>query len=154
VAQLLIDDAGRLWAATFDGLDRFDPATSHFTVYKLDPQIPALDLGVKEDPQGTLWIGTHSSGLQRFDPAIERFTASYKHDANDPTSLSNNRVNSVHFDHSETMWVGTQDGLDRFDTKTGRFKTYYEEDGLSGNVVSCILEDERGNLWMSTNNGL
>jgi len=155
VAQLIIDHAGRLWAATFDGLDRFDPATSHFTVYKLDSQIPAqIDLGVKEDPQGALWIGTHSSGLQRFDPAIERFTASYKHNADDPTSLSNNRVNSVHFDHSGTMWVGTQDGLNRFDPKTGGFKSYYEQDGLSGNVVSCILEDERGNLWMSTNNGL
>jgi PAS domain S-box-containing protein len=124
-------------------------------VYKPDPRSPAqIDIGVKEDPQGALWIGTHSSGLQRFDPASERFTASYKHNADDPASLSNNRVNSVHFDRSGTMWVGTQDGLDRFDPKTGRFKNYYEQDGLSGNVVSCILEDERGNLWMSTNNGL
>jgi len=155
VAQLLIDHSGGLWAATFDGLDHLDPASSHFTVYKPDPQSPAqIDLAVMEDPQGALWIGTHSSGLQRFDPAIERFTASYKHNADDPTSLSNNRVNSVHFDHSGTMWVGTQDGLDRFDPKTGGFKSYYEEDGLPGNLVSCILEDERGNLWMSTNNGL
>jgi PAS domain S-box-containing protein len=154
VVQLFIDHAGRLWIATFDGLDRFDPATSRFTVYKLDPQSAAQVNAVKEDPQGALWIGTHSTGLQRFDPAIERFTASYKHDANDPSSLSNNRVNSVHFDHSGTMWVGTQEGLDRFEPKTGGFKSYYEEDGLSGNVVSCILEDERGNLWMSTNNGL
>ena len=60
----------------------------------------------------------------------------------------------MEFDHTGTMWVGTQDGLDKFDAKTGRFKTYYEEDGLSGNAVSCILEDERGHLWMSTNNGL
>jgi PAS domain S-box-containing protein len=155
VTQLLVDHAGRLWAATFDGLDRFDPATSHFTLYKLDPQSPAqIDIAINEDPEGAIWIGTHSSGLQRFDPAIERFTATYKHHANDPTSLSNNRVNSVHFDHSGTMWVGTQDGLDRFDPKTGGFKSYYEQDGLPGNLVSCILDDERGNLWMSTNNGL
>ena len=60
----------------------------------------------------------------------------------------------MHFDHSGTIWVGTQNGLGKFDPRTGRFKTYYEQDGLSGNVVSCILEDERGNLWMSTNNGL
>ena len=154
MTRLLIDHAGTLWATTFDGLDRFDPATSHFTVYKLDKQSAAqIDIEVKEDRQGALWIGTHSSGLQRFDPTTGQFTV-YKHNANDPTSLSNNRVNSVHFDHSGTMWVGTQDGLDKFDPKTGRFKTYYEQDGLSGNVVSCILEDERGNLWMSTNNGL
>lgn len=155
VTQLLIDHGGTLWATTFDGLDRFDPATSHFTVYKRVPESSAqIDIAVKEDPQGKLWIGTHSSGLQRFDPAIERFTASYKHDANDPFSLSNNRVNSVHFDRSGTLWVGTQDGLDRFDAKTGGFRTYNAQNGLSGNVVSCILEDERDNLWMSTNNGL
>jgi PAS domain S-box-containing protein len=155
VAQLLIDHAGGLWAATFDGLDHLDPATSHFTVYKPDRQSPSqIDIALKEDPQGALWIGTHSSGLQRFDPVTHRFTARFKHNPDDPTSLSNNRVNSVHFDHSGTMWVGTQDGLDRFDPKTGGFKTYYEQDGLPGNLVSCILEDERSNLWMSTNNGL
>ena len=155
VAQLFIDHAGTLWAATFDGLNRFDPANSQFTIYKREPQGAAqIDLMVAEDTQGTIWIGTHSSGLQRFDPATERFTASYTHDANDPSSLSNNRVNSVHFDHSGTMWVGTQNGLDKFDAKTGGFKTYYEQDGLAGNLVSCILGDERGNLWMSTNNGL
>jgi PAS domain S-box-containing protein len=155
VDRLLIDHNGTLWATTFDGLDRFDPATSHFTVYKPDKQSGALvDIEIKEDPQGALWIGTHSSGLQRFDPTAGRFTAVYQHEANDPTSLSNNRVNSVHIDHAGTMWVGTQDGLDRFDPKTGKFKTYVEQNGLSGNVVSCILDDERGNLWMSTNNGL
>jgi signal transduction histidine kinase len=154
VARLFIDRAGTLWATTFNGLNRFDPATSHFTVYKADKQSAGqIYLDVKQDRQGALWLGTHYSGLQRFDPTTEQFTV-YKHNANDPTSLSNNRVNSVYFDHSGTMWAGTQDGLDKFDPKTGGFKTYYQEDGLSGNVVSCILEDERGKLWMSTNNGL
>jgi ligand-binding sensor domain-containing protein/signal transduction histidine kinase len=155
VTHLLINHAGTLWATTWDGLDRFDPATSHFTTYKLDKQSAAqIDIEVKEDPQGALWLGTHSSGLQHFDPVIGRFTGSYKHNANDPTSLSNNRVNSVLFDRSGTMWVGTQDGLGKFDARTATFKTYYEQDGLSGNAVSCILEDDSGHLWMSTNNGL
>src|SRR6266700_5809028 len=87
--------ARSMCSTTWDGLDRFDPATSHFTAYKLDKQSAAqIDIEVKEDPQGALWLGTHSSGLQRFDPVIARFTESYKHNVNDPTSLSNNRVNS------------------------------------------------------------
>jgi signal transduction histidine kinase len=63
-------------------------------------------------------------------------------------------VNSVHVDRLGDMWVGTQDGLDKFDPQTGTFKTYYQQDGLAGDVVGCILEDKRGLLWMSTNNGL
>ena len=153
VVHLLIDHTGTLWAATFDGFDRFNPTSSDFTVYKLDKGTRQIYIEIKEDREGALWLGTHYSGLQRFDPATGRFTV-YQHNGNDPTSLSNNRVNSLEFDHSGTMWIGTQNGLDKFDAKTGRFKTYYEEDGLSGNSVSCVLEDERGHLWMSTNNGL
>jgi len=154
VDKLLIDRAGTLWATTFDGLDRFDFATSRFTVYKAEKQnAQEVDVDLKEDSEGALWIGTDASGLQHFDPQTEQFTV-YKHSPNDPMSLSNNRVNSIYFDHLGTMWVGTQDGLDKFDRSTGTFKSYYEQDGLSGNVVSCILEDERGNLWMSTNNGV
>jgi streptogramin lyase len=75
VARLFIDRAGTLWATTFDGLDRFDRATSHFTVYKADRQSAGLIyLDVKEDRQGALWLGTHYSGLQRFDPTTEQFT--------------------------------------------------------------------------------
>ena len=154
VVRLLIDHAGALWATTFDGLDRFDPLTSRFTVYKPERQNAAhVDIDVEQDAHGVLWIGTNYSGLQRFDPVSGELTV-YEHDADDLTSLSNNRVNSIHFDHSGTTWVGTQDGLDKFDPRSGRFKTYYESDGLPGNVVSCVLEDERGNLWMGTNNGL
>jgi Two component regulator propeller len=37
---------------------------------------------------------------------------------------------------------------------TNTFNVYTQNDGLPGNVVSCILEDELGSLWMSTNNGV
>jgi ligand-binding sensor domain-containing protein len=114
------------------GLDRFDQATSHFTVYKAGKHnAPEADIDLAEDPQAALWVGTDHSGLQRFDPITERFTV-YRHNTNDAKSLSNNRVNSVYFDHSGTLWLGTQDGLDKFDRSSGTFKTYYEQDGLSG----------------------
>ena len=69
-------------------------------------------------------------------------------------TLSDNRVNSVYFDHSGGMWVGTQNGLDKFEPQTGTFTIYGERDGMAGTVVSCILEDGRGRLWMSTNEGV
>ena len=110
-------------------------------------------LELAEDRKGALWLGTDSSGLHHFDPATGQFTK-YEHDMNRPGTLSDNRVNSVHFDRSGTMWVGTQNGLDKFDSKTGTFTVYTQRDGLAGNAVGCILEDDHGKLWMSTNNGI
>jgi ligand-binding sensor domain-containing protein len=154
VTRLLIDHSGTLWAATFDGLNRFDPATERFTTYTSDPQSKKLYyLELVEGPKGDLWLGTFYSGLQRFEPGTGKFTT-YEHDLNQPGTLSDNRVNSIHFDRSDTMWVGTQNGLNRFDPNTNTFNVYTQNDGLPGNVVSCILEDELGSLWMSTNNGV
>jgi signal transduction histidine kinase len=154
VTRLLIDHAHTMWVATTDGLNRFDPGAGHFDVYKAKGQDRSpFYLDLAEDPQGRLWLGSLESGLQRFDSATGEFKI-YKHDSDDVGSLSNNRVNSVHIDRSGAMWIGTQNGLDKFDPTTETFTTFYERDGLGGNVVGCVLEDGHGKLWMSTNKGI
>ena len=153
VSSLLIDHTGTLWAATWDGLDRFDKETNRFTVYRSNPEAVTLLMGITEDSQGVLWLGTDADGVQRFDPSTKQFAA-YTHDPANPATMSDVRVNSVFFDHAGTMWLATQNGLDQFDPKSGLAIPYYERDGLSGNVVACIREDDQGKLWMSTNKGI
>ena len=140
-------------AYSSEALNRFDAATGRFTSYKLGPQAKPFYLELVEDRMGALWLGTDSLGLERFDPATGKFTA-YQHDLDRPGTLSSDRVNSVLFDGSGSMSVGTQNGLDRFDNRTGTFRVLTQQDGLPGNAVSCILEDHHGDLWMSTNNGV
>ena len=115
------------------------------SIYTPDKQNTIDYAEIKEDGKHNLWLGTAQSGLHRFDP--RHGITIYARDPDDPRSLSDDRVNSIYFDHSGVMWVGTQNGLDPFDSNTGSFKTYYEQDGLAGNVVSCILEDSTGSLW-------
>lgn len=154
VPRVFIDHNGTLWAATHDGLDRYDPVTGHFTTYRVEAQgVNPYYLGAAEDRSGILWLGTESSGLLRFDPATGKFTL-YQHQFDQPHTLNDNRVNAIHFDRSGAMWVGTQEGLNRFDEKTGGFTSYSRQNGLPGSAVSCILEDDRGDLWMSTENGI
>ena len=44
-------------------------------------------------------------------------------------------------DRSGVLWVGTFDGLDRFDQARGSFTHFRERDGLSSDRVVSILED-------------
>jgi len=152
IMRLTYDHKGDLWAAMYGGVGRYDPATGKFTMYSPENQNTIQYQEIKEDKDGFLWLGAQS-GLHRFDPRTLQFKL-YENHPDDLRSLSDNRVNSVFFDHLGTLWVGTQDGLDKFDPVTGTFKNYFEQDGLAGAVVSCILEDKHGVLWMSTNNGL
>ena len=152
VMRLIYDHEGNLWSAQFGGVGRFVPATGMFTVYKPENQNTVQYQEIKEDSAGFLWLGANS-GLHRFDPRTGQFRI-YAHNPDDSRSLSDNRVNSIHFDHQGTVWVGTQNGLDKFDPASGTFRDYYEKDGLAGGVVSCIQEDKHGVLWMATNNGL
>ena len=98
-------------------------------------------------------MGTYTQGLQRLDVRTGEIVA-YRSDPKVRGSLSNNRVNALFVDHAGTLWVGTQNGLDRFDRNTGEFTTFGERDGLPNNAVEGILEDSAGNLWLSTGNGL
>jgi transcriptional regulator with PAS, ATPase and Fis domain len=67
--------------------------------------------------------------------------------------LSHNFVRAIHEDADGTLWIGTYGGgLNRF--KDGTFTHYTTHEGLFDNVVSRILEDDRGNFWMSGNQGI
>jgi signal transduction histidine kinase/ligand-binding sensor domain-containing protein len=155
VLSLLIDHEGNLWAGTDDGLNRLDARTGRFTHFgaksgSLESRwYPVL----AEGADGSIWMGTYTQGLQRLDVRTGEIV-DYKHNPQVSGSLSNNQVHALCVDHAGTLWVGTQNGLDRFDRTTGKFTTFGERDGLPNNAVQGILEDSAGNLWLSTSNGL
>jgi len=153
VNRLFIDHAGTIWAGTLGGLNRFDVQRGRFTSYKQNP-IGRIEqyFAIAEDRRESLWLAG-TSGLVRFKKSTAEFTV-FQHDPNDPRSLSNNEVNTVFVDRSDTIWVGTHNGLNALDLGTGTFTTYSERNGLSGNYVDCILDDASGALWMSSNRGM
>jgi PAS domain S-box-containing protein len=152
--SMLLDHDGNVWAGTEDGLNRLDMRTGRFTGFRFHgPPESRVYRALAEDVDGSIWMGTFEQGLQHLDVRTGKIVA-YKYDPNDSGSLSNDRVNAIFVDHSGTLWVGTQNGLDRFDRKTGEFAIFNEREGLPDNAVEGILEDSAGNLWLSTGNGL
>jgi ligand-binding sensor domain-containing protein/signal transduction histidine kinase len=152
VARILINPDRTMWVSTWDGLDRFDPASGAFVTYKMDRNQTEPYYSITRDREGFLWLGS-KSGLFRFDPSTGQFKG-FIHSPHDPNSLSNDSIDSVHQDRTGAIWVGTQDGLDKMDPDKLTFTAYTTKDGLAGNAVSCILTDDQNDLWMSTNKGL
>ncbi len=68
--------------------------------------------------------------------------------------LSDNGTRCVLQDHRGFIWVGTPNGLNRYDGL--RFVTYHPDAqdpfSLSGSFVMVLFEDSRKNLWIGTNN--
>ncbi|MCK7554707.1 response regulator [Chitinophaga sedimenti] len=97
-----------------------------------------------EDAQGHLWAGSYSS-IIRIDPVgkkHQQFPVGYP-------------VRSIRDAGNGQLWVGTGGGgLLLFDVATGTFKRFTTNDGLLNNTVLRILEDKKGELWISTFAGL
>lgn len=70
--------------------------------------------------------------------------------------LSQTSVNCLIQDSRGFIWIGTQDGLNKYDGYT--FEVIKNEpsdtNSLSNNYINCIDEDTDGNIWIGTNYGL
>lgn len=58
------------------------------------------------------------------------------------------------FKDNETLWIGTNRGLFRFDTETSEFKQVRTVPSLENRVIFSIEQDQNGTLWMGTEKGL
>ncbi|MBN6151070.1 diguanylate cyclase [Xanthomonas sp. AmX2] len=96
--------------------------------------------------QGGLWLAG-SEGLMRWrrQQVVERWTTA--------RGLSSRFVRSLHEQSDGTLWVGTYGGgLNRI--ADGRVRHFDRSHGLFDDVVSCIVADPRGGLWLSGNRGI
>jgi ligand-binding sensor domain-containing protein len=153
VESLFVDSLGTLWVGAYDALNRLDPKAERFQVYRSGAPGLSQYRAITEDSSGALWLASLGNGLHRFDPDRGQFTV-YRNEPGDPRSLSNDVVNSVYLDRSGTVWAGTNYGLCRLDRSRHTFTSYFARDGLADSAVKGILEDERGDLWLSTADGL
>lgn len=153
------DSKGRIWFGTDQGLEQFDLETQKFFNYKAYPiksseAFKNLVWDIKEDYEGQMWVATDGGGLCKFDPQKRIYTRRYMHDNLNKTSISMNRVVSLHEDSKNRLWVGTSEGLNLFDRETGSFKRLTMKDGLKNDVIFSIQEDDKGHIWLATASSL
>ena len=71
------------------------------------------------------------------------------------SGLSHDRVNEIYQDSLGFLWIGTGDGLVKYDGYSfEQFRYQPDTLSLSGNKIRCIEEGSDGVLWIGTDNGL
>lgn len=159
VLSIFEDSAENLWIGTRGGLNKFDykdKTFSHWTHDSANLQSISHDVIVTifEDRTGELWVGTGGGGLNKFNRERGTFTH-WKNEPGNTGSLSSNDILSISEDQFGGLWIGTiGGGLNKFNREKNTFTRYQEENGLPNEIIYGILEDDIGNLWLSTNKGI
>lgn len=68
--------------------------------------------------------------------------------------LPGNEITSLFQDSRGFIWIGTGDGLSRYDGHVFKNYMHIGTNGLTDLHVNAITEDAGGNIWIATENGL
>ena len=166
VFSIAQDQEGFMWFGTKDGLNKYDGY--HFTVYQHNPNdTTSLDANYINslfcDSRGMLWVGTESGILNRFEKKTNTFQR-IALPLEGAKGFNNFEIKVITEDRDGNIWAGTRNnGLFRIQWKEGpdertQIKQIHRNTQnnypLSDNTIRDIYTDEKGFLWIATNNGL
>ncbi|MET0499840.1 MAG: two-component regulator propeller domain-containing protein [Steroidobacteraceae bacterium] len=163
--SLFEDRDGRFWIAqaSGNGLALFDPEANTVTPYSFydrDPGAAALTgiMGIAEDADGNLWLGSPGLGLLRLNRERDRFDR-YGYQPQDVHSIAENKVIALFQDRDGNLWTGLHSaGVNYFGRGSQRFELFRNIPGdpnsLTLDFVNAILEDRDGILWIGNDDGL
>ncbi|HTQ66454.1 MAG TPA: two-component regulator propeller domain-containing protein [Puia sp.] len=146
---------GVLWVGTENETKLFyvDPLQNSFSMVDMDADVHSF----YEDSAGVLWMTADGMGLLRIDPN-KKDRKFFKHDPSNPFSLSDNRVTRMEPAENGMLWVGSWNGLNLFDPKTGKCTRYLYTDNLKGDwtgtAVFSLYKNKDKELYIGTSDGL
>ena len=162
IRSLAEDENQNIWVATNNGIDKID-IKNNKNIISFKTGHGKFDISendiyvVRYDPKGYIWAGALKEGLNRIDINTNE-VKQYKNDDRDEKSLPGNHVKDILRDSSGNLWVGTDNGLAKYNEQTENFATYknkiYDKTSLVNDEVFSIQEDESGLIWVGTYAGI
>ncbi len=134
----------RMWFGTSKGLSVYDGV--RFKTYRVHDGLSAKKIfALNEDDHGNILIGT-KEGLSILDVEKDSIYS-------ENLGLIRN-LRYIFIESKYVFWFCSSDGLFRYNVKKQVVKKYDETNGLPDKSVMAIVKDNKGKLWIATQNGL
>ncbi len=154
------DKYGFMWFGTQDGLNRYDgyKFIQYRNVRNNKNSISNNYIwDIHEDENGILWIATFGGGLNKLNPLTGQINC-FTIKPNDSTSFPSKRLFSIVESPKGILWIGSNEGLIRFDISTTKSKIFLarknQDNSLADNYVGIVTADQVGNIWLTCDSGL
>ncbi len=159
VVYSICEDEENLWIATErKGINRYIKAKGEYEFINLmDNGLLSNNIKVIiQDANKNLWMGTYKGGVVWYDVKHKRFK-NYLHNPQDQNTISSNKIYSLTFGKDSSLWIGSENGVDRMNIKTGAVRHYSSTDNnASGEFpvgLNKLFFDSADNLWLGSSVG-
>lgn len=168
VFNIYEDKEGHLWLATFGGINVVTFSKDSFQINQLrgGREIPSdFILSIAEDHYGTLWFGTLEEGVFSLDPPTSKSSSDFGLEIlsrkvtvyNNLNGFNARKIWNIYLTNEKELWFASVDnGIVRKrndkqkSDSTLVFEHYSVKEGLPGNQVLSIFQDNSGNIWIGT----
>lgn len=142
IPDILQDNKGFIWMASYTGLIRFDSINFEVITKYTFPTFDSSTARVLlEDSKGSLWVGTNGSGLARLKNGV--FTMFRREDG-----LPSLNIRKLVEDSKGNIIVGTTSGVAVF--KNNRFINITKNTPFQSQIIEMLYKDKAGRIWMGT----
>ena len=140
------------WIRTFEGIFLYNNQQNKldkiYEFSKEDQESSLVDGNLAEDKDGNIWFALMPRVYKiNKNKKIESFLI-------EEINLDAVTNNDLLIDNNSQVWVYTNIGCFILNNKTGKFDKYTYREGLADNYINGMVDDRKGNVWLTSKNGL
>ncbi|SEL52513.1 sensor histidine kinase [Parapedobacter koreensis] len=142
------DSKGRIWLASYEGINVYDPATDKLSLLKLPPSVSTNEYRQIRKIRKDVFLVGAADGFGIID--LPANTATFY-------NTRDKQISSTCFGGIETpdgnIWMVGDDGLFVFNPQDHSIKSLGEQTGLTASLAYVIQQDQQGRIWVLTDRG-
>jgi signal transduction histidine kinase/ligand-binding sensor domain-containing protein len=143
------DSKGRIWMATYRGINIYDPAKEKLSLLRLPEELSTNDFRQLKVIGEDIFLAGIMRGFAIIDVKAKSITIYNTFDKGIGDAIFNGVKTS-----DGKYWMGTSSGLLVFDPSENSFKKLDRTNGIVSNTSFVVIKDQKGKIWVCSDSGI